>query len=385
MDPMSEFAIHNARVVTPEAAFSGTVSVRGTRFAAVDEGAGSFGEDYEGDLIIPGLVELHTDHVEGHYKPRPGVTWNPALAAQAHDAQMAASGITTVFDALCVGMDEDRMSGAELRALVDAVQNQQRKGFLRAQHFTHLRCEVSSPDVVDAYEAFDDEPSVRLVSLMDHTPGQRQFRSLDAHRTYYQGKAGMSDAVYEAFVAERQAEAVRYSEPHRRAIAERAQAKGTHLASHDDATLEHVREAIGDGVILAEFPTTPEAAAASHDAGMAVLMGAPNIVRGKSHSGNVSASELAATGHLDVLSSDYVPYALIQGAFKLSEMDGWDLPRAIRTVSLTPAKTVGFDDRGAILPGLRADFVRVRLDPVGQDGGLRPIVREVFREGRRVA
>ncbi len=384
-----DMAIRNARVVAPRAVFDGTVCVRDGRFASVDEGGG-VGQDWEGDLLLPGLVELHTDHIESHYKPRPGVTWNPALAAQAHDAQIASAGITTVFDALCVGMEvvggrgEDRLSAAELRALVDGVQDQQRKGLLRAEHFTHLRCEVSTAGVLAAYEAFEDEPSVRLVSVMDHSPGQRQFATMEAHRRYYQGKMGMSDEAYAVFAERRRADAARYSDRQRREIASRATERGLVLASHDDATEAHVAEAVRDGVRLAEFPTTPEAARASHEAGMAVLMGAPNIVRGKSHSGNVSAADLAEAGHLDVLSSDYVPYALVQAAFKLAEMDGWDLPGAVRTVSLAPAEALGLDDRGAVEAGRRADFVRVRLDPVGQDGGLRPIVREVYREGRRV-
>ena len=339
--------------------------------------------DLDGDTLVPGLVELHTDHVETHFTPRPGVRWDPMLAVVAHDAQIAGSGITTVFDALCIGMDEDRAerSGAgELRDLVRATQNAQAAGLLRAEHFTHLRCEVAAPDVLADWEAFEDERSVRLVSLMDHTPGQRQFTSLDAHRLYYQGKAGMDDATYDAFVAERHERAARYSDPHRRALADAARERSLPVASHDDATRSHVEEAVRDGVTLAEFPTTVEAAEASRAAGIAVMMGAPNVVRGKSHSGNVAALDLARADALDMLSSDYVPYALIQAAFLLPErLEGWDLPRAIRTVSKTPAVAIGLNDRGAIEVGRRADLVRVRM----HEG--RPIVREVWREGRRVS
>lgn len=377
--------VRNARIVVPDAVVHGSLRAEDGRIAAVDEGGG-VGEDWDGDVLIPGLVELHTDHIEAHYKPRPGVTWNPALAAHAHDAQIAAAGITTVFDALCVGMDEERLDARELRALVDGVQDQQRKGLLRAEHFTHLRCEVSTPDVVEAFEVFEDEPSVRLVSLMDHTPGQRQFRSLDKHREYYQGRNGLSDAAYEALVDACRTRAGRHSDAHRREIGARARTRGLTVASHDDATLDHVREAARDGATLAEFPTTTEAAEASRRIGMAVLMGAPNVVRGRSHSGNVSAGDLARRGALDVLSSDYVPYALIQAAFMLPEVaERMDLPRAIATVTRAPAKALGFDDRGAIEVGRRADLVRVRLDPVGRGGAERPIVREVYREGRRVA
>ena len=385
---MTDLTLTNARIVLPDAVVVGTVHVRNGRIADVSTGrTNGAAIDMESDTIVPGLVELHTDHVETHFTPRPGVRWDPMLAVVAHDAQIAGSGITTVFDALCIGMDEDRAerSGAdELLGLVRATQDAQAAGLLRAEHFTHLRCEVAAPDVLADWEAFESEPSVRLVSLMDHTPGQRQFTSLDAHRLYYQGKGGMSDADYDAFLAERHERALRYSDGHRRAIAAAARSRALPVASHDDATAAHVDEAVRDGVALAEFPTTLEAAEASRANGISVLMGAPNVVRGRSHSGNVAALDLARAGALDILSSDYVPYALMQAAFLLPERtnDGetpWDLPRAIRTVTKTPAEAIGLDDRGAIETGRRADLVRVRL----HEG--RPIVREVWREGRRVS
>ena len=381
---MTELTLTNARIVLPDTVIHGTVHVRDGRIADVSEGRASRNAlDMEGDTLVPGLVELHTDHVETHLSPRPGVRWDPTLAVVAHDAQIAGSGITTVFDALCIGMDEDRSerTGAmEMRGLLHATRAIQDAGLLRAEHFTHLRCEVAAPDVLTDWAAFEGEPSVRLVSLMDHTPGQRQFTSLQAHRLYYQGKGGMNDVEYDAFVTERRERAMLYSDRHRRAIAAAARSRALPVASHDDATPAHVEEAVRDGVVLAEFPTTLEAAEASRAAGIAVLMGAPNVVRGQSHSGNVAALDLARAGALDILSSDYVPYALMQAAFAIpARLDNWDLPRAIRTVTKTPAEVIGLHDRGAIEPGRRADLVRVRIHDE------RPIVREVWREGRRVS
>ena len=166
----------------------------------------------------------------------------------------------------------------------------------------------------------------------------------------------------------------------RRAIAEACAERRIAIASHDDATLDHVAESEAFGVSIAEFPTSMEAAGASHAAGMAVLMGAPNIVRGKSHSGNISAKALAEAGVLDVLSSDYVPFSLMQAPFVLADLDPvLGLPAAIRMVTATPARAVGLEDRGRIAPGLRADIVRVRRP------SCLPAVRSVWREGRRVA
>ncbi|WP_414832988.1 alpha-D-ribose 1-methylphosphonate 5-triphosphate diphosphatase [Afifella sp. YEN Y35] len=379
---MSEIVFRNARMVLADSVEGGDLVVAGEMIREVaDPGTGSGGIDLEGDWLLPGLVELHTDHLEGHFAPRPGVRWNPAVAVQAHDAQVATSGITTVLDALRVGADEDaRVQVQEMRGLADAIEESQDKGRLRAEHFVHLRCEVSASDVMDGFALFENDPRLKLVSLMDHTPGQRQFASFDAYKIYYQGKTGMDDEAFQSFVDRRMAEGGRWSAQHRKLISDLCRERGIRLASHDDATEAHVAEAIEFGVHVAEFPTTVAAARASKEAGMQVLMGAPNIVRGGSHSGNVAAAELAAENLLDVLSSDYVPFSLIQAVFAISEVvEGVDLPQAVAMVSANPAKAVGLDDRGVIAPGKRADFVQVRFD----DGV--PVVRSVWRQGCRVA
>ncbi|MSP67657.1 MAG: hypothetical protein EXQ96_06095 [Alphaproteobacteria bacterium] len=157
-------------------------------------------------------------------------------------------------------------------------------------------------------------------------------------------------------------------------------ARGLPLASHDDATLDHVDQAAADGMVIAEFPTTEAAARASHGHGLAVLMGAPNVVRGGSHSGNIGASTLAGAGLLDILSSDYVPASLLMAACQLArEAPGWALPAAIAAVTAAPAAAVGLDERGEIALERRADLVRV-----DHRHGT-PIVRTVWREGRRIA
>ncbi|OQP84107.1 phosphonate metabolism protein PhnM [Rhizobium rhizosphaerae] len=357
----------------------GTLVLRDGKIAEVDEGRVAAGEDLGGDYLLPGLVELHTDHLESHYSPRPGVRWSMISAIQAHDAQVVTSGITTVFDCLRMGSDEDGgFVPGEMREMADALALAAREDRLRADHLIHLRCEVSSADVLEHFEAFHDVETVRLASLMDHAPGQRQFQTMDQYTLYYKTKRGLSDEAFAQFVARRQAASALYAAHHREAIASECHRRGITIASHDDATLDHVEEAKRYGVRLAEFPTSLEAASASHAEGMSVLMGAPNIVRGKSHSGNIAARDLAERGVLDVLSSDYVPLSLIHAPFILAD-SGMDLPTAIRLVTATPARTVGLDDRGRIAPGLRADLVRVR-----HAGGM-PVVRSVWRQGARVA
>ncbi|MEO3386770.1 alpha-D-ribose 1-methylphosphonate 5-triphosphate diphosphatase [Mesorhizobium sp. CAU 1741] len=377
----AETSFRNARIVLADEIVDGSLLVRDGAIAGIDHGGAASGEDMDGDYLIPGLVELHTDHLEGHFSPRPGVRWNALAAVQAHDAQIATSAITTVFDCLRLGSDENEgFVRGEMRVLADAIELASDEGRLRAEHFIHLRCEVSTPDVLHALEDFHHEGRVKLASLMDHAPGQRQFQTMEQYTLYYKIKRGLTDDAFAVFVAKRQDQSARYSAPHRKAIAEHCRAHGITLASHDDATLDHVGEAIEDGVRLAEFPTSVEAARASHDAGLSVLMGAPNIVRGGSHSGNIAARDLAEAGILDVLSSDYVPSSLLHGVFKLAEdVDAIKLPDALRLVTENPARTVGLDDRGSIAPGKRADLVRVRWQ-----GGV-PVVRGVWRQGVRVA
>ncbi len=372
----------NARLVLEDQILDGTLVVRDGIIAQVNEGTSQLpgAVDLHGDYVLPGLVELHTDNLEKHFVPRPGTRWPAMAAVVGHDAQVAAAGITTVLDALAIG---EASSGGDrvenLAAMVDAIRAGVDQQILRATHLLHLRCEISHAEVVPLFEEFLDDPLLKLVSIMDHTPGQRQFTTLDKYRYYYKKKYGWSEEEFLAFV-ERQTEAARtHGVPNRRAVVDLARENGLTLASHDDATHDHVAEAIADGMTIAEFPTTDDAARASRERGMAILMGAPNVVRGGSHSGNVSALDLARDGLLDILSSDYVPQSLLHGAFILSrQVEGWSLPRAVRTVAGEPARRVGLTDRGALTAGLRADFVRVR------DTGDVPLVRGVWVGGHRV-
>lgn len=377
----AETVLTNARIVLADEIVEGSLVLRDGFIAGIDAGTGRIGEDMGGDYIIPGLVELHTDHLEGHYAPRPKVRWNPIAAVLAHDAQVATAGITTVLDALRVGMDEDAdLTADDIRKLADAIEDSVAQDRLRADHFLHLRCEVSAPDCLQAFANFDGDERVKLASLMDHAPGQRQFVNLETYAYYYQRKLKLTDRDFKLFCEKRMSESAKNSGPNRVAISAACNERGIVLASHDDATSGHVDEAIEQGVRVAEFPTTQEAAKASKEAGLGVLMGAPNVMRGASHSGNVSARTLAADGLLDILSSDYIPFSLIQSAFFLGDVvEGISLPQAVAMVSKNPAEAIGLSDRGVIEPGRRADLVRVRVDDHV------PVVRTVWRQGRRVA
>jgi alpha-D-ribose 1-methylphosphonate 5-triphosphate diphosphatase len=361
--------------------FVGTVHIRGHAIAAIDTGKSALPSavDLEGDFLIPGLIDLHTDNLERHLEPRPGVNWPCLPAMLSHDRQMAAAGVTTICDALCVG-DRHRGRSGRKETLLEALQateRARRDGLLKARHLLHLRCEVSTEGVVDSVESMIQDPNVRLVSLMDHTPGQRQWQDLDRWRKMNRSAAGAEElhAILERrtrFPVERAAEA-------RRDVASLARARGLALASHDDATAEHVAEAVAVGVGISEFPTTPAAARAAREAGLQIVMGAPNVVLAGSHAGNVSARELAAASLVDGLASDYVPTSLIEACFIMHQTLGMSLPAAVAMATAKPAAMLNLRDVGEIAPVFRADLVRV----CPRDGI--PAVVAVWRAGERVA
>ena len=318
--------IKNARIVTRDDVFTGMLRIEDGMIRDVERGTTSAreAEDWDGDYLLPGLIELHTDNLEKHLAPRPGVQWNTDAAFVIHDAQVAAAGITTVFDSLCA------------------------------------------------------HPLLRLASVMDHTPGQRQWHDREQWRRFQERNGKLTDEHVATALAELTVEQERYADAHRREIVARCKRLGIPVASHDDTLIEHVEQAKAEGIVLAEFPTTRIAAEAAREHGISTIMGAPNIVRGGSHSGNVSALELAQADLLDILSSDYVPSSLMTAVFELVHKAEWTLPRAMATVSAEPARTAGLHDRGAIEVGLRADFVRVTmLDTL-------PVPRATYRAGARI-
>jgi len=352
----------------------------GDTIRSVDPGATSAcaAEDWEGDWLLPGLVELHTDNLEKHLMPRPGVLWNATSATVTHDAQCAAAGITTVLDSVVIGdMDQGGARSQTYEPSIRAVHDCRERRLLRVEHLLHLRCEVSAPDLVDAFERYADDPLVELVSVMDHTPGQRQWRNLAKYRRYTERNGSLSDGEYERLVDERRRDQERFAGPHRAAVIAGSRARRIPVASHDDTDVEHVEQARAEQIELSEFPTTVAAAQAARAAGLGIIMGGPNLVQGGSHSGNVAAAELARRDLLDIMSSDYVPSSLIQSAFLLRSSLGWSLPKAVNTVARHPAQAIGLADRGEIAPGKRADFIRVK-----EANGM-PVVRGTWCRGQR--
>lgn len=373
----------NARLILPDGETRGRITMLGDQIVDIVEDASvpAGSVDCAGDFVSPGLVELHTDNLERHIRPRPAVHWPHAAAIVAHDAELASCGITTVFDAIRVGSIEGKGSpglARYARELADEILAVRAAGALRISHHLHLRAEVCSHSLVDELAQFGAEDRVGIVSLMDHTPGQRQFADIRQYEIYMKGKHGLSHESFKEHVIARQALGTQVREVHEAAAVAAAGRFGAVLASHDDTTTDHVARSSGYGIVLAEFPTTLAAATACRDYGIAVIMGAPNLIRGGSHSGNVAAQELAQAGLLDIMSSDYVPSALLYSAVKLAGIWG-DMARAMATVTSAPARASGLTDRGALVVGARADVIRFRtLEGV-------PVLQSVWSTGGRVA
>ncbi|ELY3904532.1 alpha-D-ribose 1-methylphosphonate 5-triphosphate diphosphatase [Klebsiella aerogenes] len=375
--------INNVKLVLEDETINGSLEVQEGRIYAFAESQSRLpgALDGEGGWLLPGLIELHTDNLDKFFTPRPKVDWPAHSAMSSHDALMVASGITTVLDAVAIGDVRDGGDRLEnLEKMINAVEETQKRGLNRAEHRLHLRCELPHHTTLPLFEKLVDREPVTLVSLMDHSPGQRQFANREKYREYYQGKYQLSGEQMLRFEEEQMALAAAWSQPNRQAIAAMCRERQIALASHDDATHEHVAESHRLGSVIAEFPTTLAAAQASRQHGMNVLMGAPNIVRGGSHSGNVAAHQLAASGLLDILSSDYYPASLLDAAFRIADSDdnAFTLAQAVRLVSKHPAQALGLHDRGVIAEGKRADLV------LAHRRGEHVHIDHVWRQGKRV-
>lgn len=382
MQSEDAWVLTQAKLVLPHEVLEGSLRVEQGVITAIDTGSTAVPEgiDCQHDFVLPGLVELHTDNLERHAVPRPQVRWPMLAAVLAHDAELAAAGITTVFDSLQVGSASTAGVRQQIFAdCVETIEKVRRQSLTKAEHFLHFRCEISTPNMLERFYKYADIDGLRLISLMDHTPGQRQWIDLDKYRARVKKLDGLTDRELDEHVQQRYMQQQQYAAHNEHELMAWLQHRYLPLASHDDVTVEHAQEAFDKGARIAEFPTTVDAAITANQLGMQVLMGAPNLLLGGSHSGNVATAALAAQGLLDILSSDYVPTSLLAGALQLHRELGFSLPAAIATVTATPTRATGFEDRGEIAVGKWADLIRLRL----QDDI--PLIQAVWRMGCRIA
>ena len=380
---MSDIILNNINIITENEVFLGNIHFRDGLINDVSKGLSSIPRsiDCNNDYLIPGLIELHTDNLERHLKPRPGVEWPINNALIAHDAELASVGITTVFDALRVGsINNDGVQRYDkyARETATSINNLSKDNSFKINHFIHLRAEICSENLTEEFAEFNLQDNVKIISLMDHTPGQRQFRDLSQFKIYLSGKFGLSENQIEKHFSYLKKLQKKYGKKHKDETIKFSKYLNAVLASHDDTTKSDVEESKSLGIKLAEFPTTLKAAKESHCNNMKIIMGAPNLVRGGSHSGNVSAQSLIDEDLLDILSSDYVPSSLIIAAIMWGVKSG-NLPKSISAVTKNPAIASGLNDRGIIEQGLRADLVRLSIK------NDIPIIRKVWANGKEIA
>ena len=375
-----ETILTNARIVLTNEILEGTITLRGGLIHDIQPGRAQHPTalDCEGDFIIPGVVDVHTDNLERQVQPRANARWPSLSAFIAHDAQCAAAGVTTVLDALCLGdLGFDQGRDQTFHEGVRDLTTLTATDLLKAEHLLHLRCELPARDMPNLLDGVAEHPLVAMVSLMDHSPGVGQYRDLVRYRSMRLRQTRMTEQEVEIRILKLQAQRAELRERQRRLVIDRFAGRDIPLASHDDEDADEVRRNAEDGIRVSEFPVTMEAAQGAERIGVGVIAGAPNIVRGGSHSGNVAAMDLVRAGAVDVLASDYVPPALIEAAFLVAEHVG--LPRAIAMITSGPAAMCRLNDRGTLTGGLRADLVRVT-----QHGAM-PVVRQVWCRGARVA
>lgn len=332
----------------------------------------------EGLLLMPGMIDMHGDMLEGEVEPRPGAHFPLDMAVLELDKRLAACGITTAYAALSfwdgMGRGNSHRSGEHARRMATAVHAL--RGELLVDLRVHARYEVPTPAVAPALAGLLDRRMVHLVSLMDHTPGQGQYRDMAQYVSFIAKWRNASPAEVEAETHERIRSTRGNPQIWGTAADLVAQALSQRLpvASHDDDTPEKIDLMADLSVTLSEFPVTLAAAQEAKRRGMAVAMGAPNVLRGTSHSGNLSGRAAIAAGVVDMLAADYAPAALLQAVFVLADEGLLPLHEAIKLVSQNVAQALGLADRGRIEPGLSADLVLVERGPL-------PRVRGTIRRG----
>jgi len=315
----------------------------------------------EEGLIAPGFVDIHSDYIENMASPRPTSVLDFDISIRETEKILINQGITTMFHSLSfIGEDEFSVkpirSPENVKALLEKIaQTHNRLHLIR--HRFHARLEIDAVDNIEQIKQFILAGKVQLLSFMDHSPGQGQYRNLEIYRKTLKGYKKITDNEIDKVIAARQG-SEKMTLAMIQDIAELAHRKNIAIASHDDDTLEKIEFLKQFGATISEFPITIEVAKAAKAAGMLTLVGAPNILLGGSHSGNMSAAQAINEGVVDILCSDYYPAALLHAIFIMHEQYGQDLAKMFRLVTLNPAVAVKMDrEIGSIVLGKKADVL----------------------------
>ncbi|MFZ6028886.1 MAG: alpha-D-ribose 1-methylphosphonate 5-triphosphate diphosphatase [Chloroflexota bacterium] len=372
--------ISNVSIVLPDRILAaGSLRIEDGCITEIVENAPNENPDDGGQtnlVVLPGIVDLHGDMLEREIEPRPGALFPIDLSLIELDKRLASAGVTTAFAAVSFWESERRRLRTDKNA-VNIIETIVRlRPHLLVDFCVHARYEISTPVVAPSVRHVIERGWVQLVSLMDHTPGQGQYRDMERYYDFMAKWVDKSRDEVVQITQKRLAGLPPETEIWQAAnqIAGLARQHGLPLASHDDDTPEKVSLVTGLGATLSEFPVSLEAAQAARRHGMNIIMGAPNALRDESTSGNLTARQGLAAGVTDILAADYHPASLLHAAWELAQAGVLPLYEAVNLISRNPAEAVGLHDRGGIAVGKRADLVVV-------EAGLLPRVRTTFRCG----
>ncbi|WP_427184740.1 alpha-D-ribose 1-methylphosphonate 5-triphosphate diphosphatase [Bordetella bronchialis] len=376
---MTTTLLTHARIVLADDVLDGaSLLLEDDRIAAVDpvNARADHVVDLRGHTLMPGLIDLHCDAIEKEAEPRARVLFPLEFAVAQIDRRNAAAGITTPYHAVSFANREWGVRNNDTAAEVIRSLHAFRPHSL-VDNRVHCRYEVTDPYAVPVLTALMDEGMVQLLSVMDHSPGQGQFKTLDAYLEYMMGNHGMSrEQAEEAARAKTVAQEGAVGRVEH--LLERARRHGIPTASHDDDSVHRIAAMRALGVAMSEFPITLDTAKAAVSCGLPTILGAPNVLRGQSQSGSIRAIDAIRAGVASCLCSDYQPSTLIAAAFVAARQASLPLPQAVALVSANPAQAAGLTDRGRIQAGLRAD-----LTAVAMVGG-QPLVSHTWSAGRLV-
>ncbi|WP_409342837.1 phosphonate metabolism protein PhnM [Paenibacillus sp. MBLB4367] len=384
------YLITNGRIITEEAILEGfDLFIKGDRIARIAfRGAIIPDEQTEiidaaGGYVSPGFIDIHSDYIEHMTAPRPTSLIDFRLSLRETEKELISHGITTMYHSLSIFKSVDYKyrpirEPENVRKLIDLIDQTHTSKHL-VRHRFHARFEIDNMDEIDNLKSYIAEKKVHLISFMDHTPGQGQYRDLEVYKKTVKGYHDLSDEGIDEIIANHQIKP-KLTEEGIREIARLAMENQIAIASHDDDSLEKLELVKSFGTVISEFPITLEIAKKAKEMGMYTVAGAPNVILGGSHSGNLSAAEAVDHGSIDILCSDYYPAAMLHAVFYLANQCKRDLVDMFKMVSLHPARAVNMDGEiGSIREGKKADLLIIeKIEPDF------PVITAVFVDGKLI-
>lgn len=375
--------IENASIVTPnEVIDNGTLTIIDGRIEHIGNRQAPAclqTLDARGAMLMPGFVDIHSDAIETAIQPRPGGKFPVAMALRELDRTLVACGITTMYHSLsfCDNLQTGLRNSENCAELIRNVNAEASR--LCANTKVHLRYEITETAALPLVESLIEDNQVHFFSLMDHTPGQGQFVDVEQFRLYYGKVRGKNPEELDALIDLRIKARRNFNDSPLLRLTRLCRQQGLRVASHDDDTEDKVRWNQLLGVSLAEFPVTLEAARLARDLGMHVSLGAPNILRGGSATGNLSAREAIEKGYGSIICSDYAPMAMIHAGITLVQIGLVDIVEMSHMLSRNPAHAAGIDsETGSIEEGKSADLVLIQLED------RYPVILRTLVAGRQV-